>query len=276
MKCENCGEEHDGSYGSGRFCSAHCRRVWIGKRSVEKRKRTGKFKSPFADPNFKFKRKKAVYGTWICRHCESQPVFETRKELQKHRCNIHPELVKEGGWNKGLTKETDARVARIAKRFKEEYATGKRVPFFKGRKHSIESRLKMSKAALRGYKNGTRVGWKSRRIVSFPEQFWKQVLDNNNIKYDFNFPISQRSLGIDSSKYYFLDFKIGKNIDLEIDGAQHRYRKDHDKKRNQYLTQNGYKVYRIPWNDVVSEAGKQLMKQKIQNFLTWLNINMQV
>ena len=25
MKCENCGNEHDGSYGSGRFCSKHCR-----------------------------------------------------------------------------------------------------------------------------------------------------------------------------------------------------------------------------------------------------------
>ena len=35
--CENCGNEHDGSYGSGRFCSAHCRRVWIGKQAVAKR-----------------------------------------------------------------------------------------------------------------------------------------------------------------------------------------------------------------------------------------------
>ena len=25
MKCEQCGNEHDGSYGSGRFCSASCR-----------------------------------------------------------------------------------------------------------------------------------------------------------------------------------------------------------------------------------------------------------
>lgn len=26
MKCEKCGKEHDGSYGSGRFCSCHCAR----------------------------------------------------------------------------------------------------------------------------------------------------------------------------------------------------------------------------------------------------------
>lgn len=30
--CECCGKEHDGSYGSGRFCSDHCRRVYSGKR----------------------------------------------------------------------------------------------------------------------------------------------------------------------------------------------------------------------------------------------------
>jgi len=32
FKCEECGKEHDGSYGSGRFCSSHCRRVYSGKR----------------------------------------------------------------------------------------------------------------------------------------------------------------------------------------------------------------------------------------------------
>ena len=30
--CENCGNEHDGSYGSGRFCSDHCRRSFNGKK----------------------------------------------------------------------------------------------------------------------------------------------------------------------------------------------------------------------------------------------------
>ena len=31
-KCENCGKKHNGSYGSRRFCSDHCRRVYSGKR----------------------------------------------------------------------------------------------------------------------------------------------------------------------------------------------------------------------------------------------------
>ena len=56
MKCENCGEEHDGSYGSGRFCSLHCRKSYIAKK-VKNRK------SGFAIYSVK---RKASYGTWKC------------------------------------------------------------------------------------------------------------------------------------------------------------------------------------------------------------------
>jgi len=31
--CKTCGCEHDGSYGSGIFCSKHCRYVYIGKQT---------------------------------------------------------------------------------------------------------------------------------------------------------------------------------------------------------------------------------------------------
>ena len=31
MICENCGKEHDGSYGSGRFCSKECARSYSSK-----------------------------------------------------------------------------------------------------------------------------------------------------------------------------------------------------------------------------------------------------
>ena len=39
-KCEYCGKEHDGSYGSGRFCSSKCaRRYSNSKMTDESRKR---------------------------------------------------------------------------------------------------------------------------------------------------------------------------------------------------------------------------------------------
>ena len=43
MKCENCGKEHDGSYGSGRFCSVNCKQSWITKISNKSNKRKYEF-----------------------------------------------------------------------------------------------------------------------------------------------------------------------------------------------------------------------------------------
>lgn len=113
--------------------------------------------------------------------------------------------------------------------------------------------------------NGTFSGWQSRNITSYPEQFWIKVLDDHNITYireDF------------STKKYFLDFLIeknGKKIDLEIDGKQHKDRKDHDKERDKYLTGLGYVVYRIDWNSINNQKGKDLMKSKIEAFLEYYN-----
>lgn len=112
-------------------------------------------------------------------------------------------------------------------------------------------------------KNGTYKSWQTRNITSYPEKFWMKVLDNNNIKYireDFQ------------TKKYFLDFLIEKNgikIDLEIDGKQHNYveRKLHDAVRDEYLKNLGYVIYRISWNSINNDYGKNKMKNKINDFI---------
>ena len=75
---------------------------------------------------------------------------------------------------------------------------------------------------------------------------------------------------------YFLDFYIVKNdveIDLEIDGKQHKYedRLEHDKIRDEYISSKNIIVYRIEWNEIKSENGSLLMKQKIDDFITFYN-----
>jgi very-short-patch-repair endonuclease len=60
-------------------------------------------------------------------------------------------------------------------------------------------------------------------------------------------------------------------LDLEIDGRQHTYRVEHDKERDAFLRENGFLVYRIPWNTVNTENGRQLMKEKIDKFLEFYN-----
>ena len=112
-----------------------------------------------------------------------------------------------------------------------------------------------------------RPGWQSRDTISYPEQFWIKVLDNNSIKYEHNKPVKNNH-----SSNYYLDFYIKVNdteIDLEIDGKQHKYedRIKSDIERNNYLESKGYIVYRIDWNEINSDQGKLLMKDKIDKFL---------
>ena len=75
--------------------------------------------------------------------------------------------------------------------------------------------------------------------ISYPERYFKFILDYNNVQYQFQY---QEGL-------YVLDFKIN-NIDLEIDGEQHYLDKKvifHDKDRNNNLENKGYKIIRIRW-----------------------------
>lgn len=110
-------------------------------------------------------------------------------------------------------------------------------------------------------------GWKSRNIISYAERFWMKVLENNDIEY-------QKEYSLDGK--YFLDFFIEKNgqkIDLEIDGKQHTYkdRIEHDKIRDEYVSNAGFIVYRVPWNTISNEDGSLKMKRKIKMFLAFYN-----
>lgn len=136
---------------------------------------------------------------------------------------------------------------------------------------SEETRSKLRVKALERVKAGIHKGWISRNITSYPEKFWKLVLDNNGIDYSFNFPIKKRDLGFSDTACYFIDFKLGENIDLEIDGGQHLIadRKKHDKERDAALKAHGWIVYRISWNEINTEEGRRKMKRKINKFFKW-------
>ena len=116
-------------------------------------------------------------------------------------------------------------------------------------------------------KKGLHKPWQSRSITSYPEKFWINVLENNNIKFEREYFLNKK---------YFLDFYIevnGRKIDLEIDGKQHK-REDHikhDKIRDEYVSSLGIEVYRVPWNSINTESGKMFMKEKIDNFLSFYN-----
>lgn len=139
--------------------------------------------------------------------------------------------------------------------------------------HDISLSRQFKELRRKEIESGTFQGWKSRNITSYAENFWKQVLDNNNIKYTREYVFEYGNKG--NGERYFLDFYIeinNRKIDLEIDGKQHLYedRKQSDQIRDQYIKSKGIEVYRIPWNEINTENGKQLMKEKIDNFINYL------
>ena len=125
-------------------------------------------------------------------------------------------------------------------------------------------------------KQGEHKGWVSRNIISYPEKYFIEVLNNLGIKYEHNFTITQKELGSNHGYYYVLDFYIQKGnikIDLEIDGKQHEYtkRKESDSLRDSLLNNNSYFVYRIKWKNLRSQDNKDYIKEEIEKFKNWYN-----
>lgn len=150
--------------------------------------------------------------------------------------------------------------------------------FSKAKTCSEECSLKLrSKNSSESTRNliiqGRHVGWTTRNIESYAEKFFKKVLENNSIKYEFNKPIRKLDLGTQENGCYFLDFALSNKIDLEIDGKQHELedRKEHDRVRDERLMKVGYKVYRIKWKNLPKY--NDYIKDEIDKFLKWYNEN---
>ena len=123
---------------------------------------------------------------------------------------------------------------------------------------------------------GTHKGWLSRNTLSYPERFFDSVLDSSGFsgQYHVNHPVKKRDLGIECHSSYFLDFYFPTlKLDLEIDGKQHGYPKsvEADRRRDEALTRSGFRIHRIKWVSVNSDAGKAVMRERIAELLSILN-----
>ena len=172
MKCENCGNEHDGSYGSGRFCSKHCRMEYIGKKSYETRVKQGTFRSPFIGsnhPNIKLAK-----GDWKCSTCGK--VFRTKHEMHLHYRTEHynGEILRHA-WNKGLTAKTDVRVANNAESIRKSRKVRKGFHLSDETKRKLSIAMKKAHAEGRAHNIGES-RWNNE--PSWPEKWFMQVIAN--------------------------------------------------------------------------------------------------
>lgn len=198
---------------------------WIGKKNTK----------PVNNLTYKTKE-----GGWTCLLCGK--VFRTRREKQAHLKEEHPDVAIRGGWNKGLTKETSPSLQRKSTTWKKNLRDGKFKPSFTGKKHTEETKRKISKARTEYLiKNPDKVPYvlnHHSRGESFPEKYFREWMDKEQIQYiqEYKFEL------------YSFDFLVKGNIDLEIDGDQHildeKY-KEHDKKRDERSSNAGYTVKRI-------------------------------
>lgn len=165
------------------------------------------------------------------------------------------------GWNKGLTKETDERVAKFTKTLKDGYCSGRLVPAFLGRHHTDETKEILAKSAKFHAENHTN-GWKAgnSKVQNKYELQTSEYLKSVGITYEVEKSISKKKLGINELGLYNLDFLIDGVLDLEIDGSSHNPDdiKEHDAKRDQALKDNGYKIYRIKTEDNQEVLAREL------------------
>ena len=128
----------------------------------------------------------------------------------------------------------------------------------------------MSKLIKARIAAGLHHGWASRNIISYPEKYFKYRLDELKLKYEFNFPIQKKELGICCASCYFLDFYFPNiKLDLEIDGSQHKRieRKESDKIRDDLLTKAAITVFRIPWCNPINDRNKKILDEYFEEFL---------
>lgn len=187
--CENCGKDHDHSYGTGRFCSKSCMASYIAKH-VKKRAVPHKGAAPKKN--------------WKCHRCGL--IFDTRAQKQAHS----KECRNGQAWNKGLTKETSEAVYRAAVSYS---ANNKGKP---GHLHTKETREKLSLA-------------RSRRIDEDRSGFlhvkWYKVKNLNGDEYivrghwEENVALKLNSLGILWTKNKWIEYS-------DSDGVCHRYNPD--------------------------------------------------
>ncbi len=130
-----------------------------------------------------------------------------------------------------------------------------------------------SKQIIERVKNG-KFGWRSRKELSFPEQVYKKLLEDNGFKDRFiiNHPIKKDELN-EIKGHYYLDFYFPEfNLDLEIDGQQHKRPQNilSDNIRDSFLSIH-YTILRIEWREITTKNGKSFLKEQQQKLLDFLN-----
>lgn len=139
-------------------------------------------------------------------------------------------------WAKGLTKETNASLAKMSSKLKGRPGVS--------RPHSEETKKKLSVFRTQWLKNSENRKNLGRHKKSWMELTFESYLKENNITgWDTEVHFWNDVL----RKNYFPDFIFeSKKLIIELDGTQHRKTVEQDAIRDKWFSDKGYRVIRIP------------------------------
>lgn len=212
-----------------------------------------------------------------CKYCEKE--CKNKNSLIQHeiRCKENPDKInttingfnKNGhkAWNKGLSKETDDRIKKLAYTRKQNIKAGK--TNIKGHPHSEETKKKLSEIRKKYLlENPDKHPWKNKnKFISKPCQLLKENLEKNNLYKNIHWIdeaiiIKDRNYSIDIC---FPQIKLC----IEVNGNQH-YKKgtlileDYYQNRENLIKNSGWEIIQIHYLLVYNE-------EYIKNLINYIN-----
>lgn len=239
--CENCGKEHDGSYGSGRFCSKSCKASFnVKKRNMENVKKV----------LIKARASKKTCNETInceCQFCGKQ--YNSNNALHNHErlCKLNP--------NRDTISHTE--------KWYEAMAKTKGHPRRGGKVWTDELRKAQSELMKTDLNPSKRQDVRDKISKTMKERFasgeyasiWHTQLEKRKSiaeeYFDRCFPDLKQNYHVDR---YFLDLaNPDKKLYIEIDGEQHYNNQkiiEHDTERTKRLEELGWIcIKRIRWSE---------------------------
>lgn len=149
---------------------------------------------------------------WECNNCKE--IFETRKELRKHR-----KLHKRVAWNKGLTKETDVRILNLSKKVSKSLIGKPGHPVSEETKNKIRNTNKI-KHTMGGYRKGSGRGKSGWYKGYYCDSSWELAFVIYNLEHNILFERNKQQFAYTfngEQHNYIPDWKI-ENDFVEIKG----------------------------------------------------------